>query len=86
MIIDPQSEEAEGAAFLVCMRVADLAPIDPSSPLASLERTVRDRSIVQHCCDCQCDIMVDHGHVPKTPPRICIPCVQFRLAAAGSMQ
>ena len=85
-IIATDAEQAESAAFVVCVRVADLTPIDPSSCFAPLERIVRARSIVQPCCDCQSDILADHENLPKKPPRICIPCVQLRLAAGSTVQ
>lgn len=75
------SAEAEQAAAVVCMRVADLAPIadDDDSPLAAYERQVRARSTTEHCSRCEAEILVD-SISPKKPPRICVPCLPAMFA------
>lgn len=76
------AEEAERAAFLVCVRV-DQQPPDPDpadkSPWAEWQRKVRDRSVIEQCQGCGTDIIVD-SESPKAPPRICIPCCSDIMA------
>lgn len=81
LVTAASSADAEQAACVVCMRVADLKPIadDDDSPLAEYERQVRARSTTELCSRCDAPIIVDNVS-PKTPPRICVPCMPAMLA------
>lgn len=76
------AEEAERAAFVVCVRV-DQQPPEPDpadkSPWAEWQRKVRSRSTIEQCQGCGADIIVD-SESPKSLPRICIPCCSDIMA------
>lgn len=75
------SEEAEQCDAVVCQRVADTEPLDDLPPAwrEFVERT-RARSSEEPCSVCGETVIVD-SLSPKTPPRICLPCVLEMLEA-----
>ena len=80
------AEECEAADFVVSVRIADVTPIAQLPlHLQAWAQLVQARSIHEPCCDCGELVMVDTLS-PRTPRRICLPCVQLRFAAPGAVQ
>lgn len=70
-------EEAEGAAFLVCLAVDEAPPLPPifdQGPWAIYQRMVRARSSIEDCAGCGRKILVD-SISPKKPPKVCMECI-----------
>jgi hypothetical protein len=57
------AEEAEQAAFVVCM------PLGSPTPFYD--------NVTATCSDCRC-LIIHRPHAPKKPPKICIDCVALR--------
>ena len=76
--------EAEKADFVLCMRTADLEPIDPArtDPLAAYERAVRARSHTEPCSGCGAELLVDSTS-PKNPAKICMACARDIASNVG---
>lgn len=68
--------EAEGADFVVCVRVADLGPISGyPKHVQELVREVRNRSERMACQGCGEPVLVDVTVVPVAPPKVCTHCM-----------
>lgn len=75
-------DECERADYVVCMRKADLRPIEAVPlPLRGWAEQVYARNQVDTCRGCGEVIVFDPVTVPMQPPRICVPCAAER---AGS--
>ncbi len=84
-MIPNRPRRRDDIAFVVCMRLPDLQPLDPADPTYEWEVTVRARSTIEECSDCQAQIICDTTS-PKEPPRICFQCALLRIEAGGTVQ
>lgn len=75
MIKVVSEEEAEEAAFVACIKVKNLVPLEDMKPgWREFATMVRARSRQQPCCSCGELVIVD-SKSPQKPPKICMECL-----------